>query len=92
MIHEDVPVIGRALTAHYMPSRPDVLKNIMDRGHAEGRSGNHNSWPIQALQKGDVYVADCFGKIAHFQKEAGGKFSSLNLGLPADIQSKAQQL
>ena len=64
MVHDDVPVIGRALTAHYMPSRPDVLKNIMDRGRAEGRSGNHNSWPIQALQKGDVYVADCFGKIA----------------------------
>jgi regulator of RNase E activity RraA len=64
MIHDDVPVIGRALTAHYMPSRPDVLKNIMDRGKKEGRSGNHNSWPIQALQKGDVYVADSFGKIA----------------------------
>ncbi|MCB1120852.1 MAG: RraA family protein [Verrucomicrobiae bacterium] len=64
LIHDDVPVVGRALTAHYMPSRPDVLKNIMDRGHRQGRSGNHNSWPIQELQKGDVYVADCFGKIA----------------------------
>lgn len=64
MIHEDVPVIGRALTAHYMPSRPDVLENIMARGKVQGRSGNHNSWPIQALQKGDVYVADSFGKIA----------------------------
>ena len=64
MVHDDVPVIGRALTAHYMPSRPDVLKNIMERGHAEGRSGNHNSWPIQELQMGDVYVADRFGKIA----------------------------
>ena len=64
MVHDDVLVIGRALTAHYMPSRPDVLKNIMERGHAEGRSGNHNSWPIQELQMGDVYVADSFGKIA----------------------------
>jgi regulator of RNase E activity RraA len=36
----------------------------MERGHAEGRSGNHNSWPIQELQMGDVYVADSFGKIA----------------------------
>lgn len=64
MIHDDVPVIGRALTAHYMPSRPDVEKNIVDRGHREGRSGNSNSWPIQKLGKDDVYVADCFGKIA----------------------------
>ena len=64
MVHDDVPVIGRALTAHYMPSRPDVLKNIMERGHAQGRSGNSNAWPIQELGKGDVYVADSFGKIA----------------------------
>lgn len=64
MIHDDVPVIGRALTAHYMPARPDVLKNILDRGHKKGWSGNHNAWPIQELGQGDVYVADCFGKIA----------------------------
>jgi regulator of RNase E activity RraA len=62
MIHDDVPVVGRALTAQYMPSRPDVNKLVLDRGHAEGRVGNHNSWPIDMLQPGDVYVADCFGK------------------------------
>ncbi len=63
MIHSDIPVVGRALTAQYMPSRPDVKKKIDDKGHAEGRIGASNSWPIDMLQKGDVYVADCFGKI-----------------------------
>jgi len=63
MIHSDVPVVGRALTAQYMPSRPDVKKKIDDKGHAEGRIGASNSWPIDMLQKGDVYVADCFGKV-----------------------------
>ncbi len=63
-IHDDVPVIGRALTALYMPSRPDVSQSIMERGKKEGRIGNSNSWPIAMLEKGDVYVADCFGKIA----------------------------
>jgi regulator of RNase E activity RraA len=63
MVHEDVPVIGRALTAMYMPSRPDILKNITARGHKQGRTGNTNSWPIEKLSKGDVYVADGFGKI-----------------------------
>ena len=63
MIHSDVPVVGRALTAQYMPSRPDVKKKIDDNGHAEGRIGASNSWPIDMLQKGDVYVADCFGKV-----------------------------
>jgi len=63
MIHDDVPVVGRALTAMYMPSRPDVESNIKARGHTEGRKGNTNSWPIEMLSQGDVYVADGFGKI-----------------------------
>lgn len=64
MVHNDVPVIGRALTAMYMPSRPDVEKNIKNRGiSTRGRKGNTNSWPIEMLTKGDVYVADGFGKI-----------------------------
>ena len=63
MIHSDVTIVGRALTAQYMPSRPDVKKKIDDKGHAEGHIGASNSWPIDMLQKGDVYVADCFGKV-----------------------------
>ena len=64
MVKNDVPVVGRALTAMYMPSRPDVEKNIKERGiSSQGRKGNTNSWPIEMLSKGDVYVADGFGKI-----------------------------
>ena len=57
------PVVGSAVTAMYMPSRPDVEKNIKARGAAQGRKGNTNSWPIETLVKGDVYVADSYGKI-----------------------------
>ncbi len=64
MVHDDVPVVGRALTAHYMPARVELATRITERGHQEGRIGPMNSWPIDALQKGDVYVADGFGKIA----------------------------
>jgi len=46
-----------------MPSRPDIEKNIKERGWKNGFVGNTNSWPISVLQKDDVYVADCFGKI-----------------------------
>ncbi|MDR3715063.1 MAG: RraA family protein [Puia sp.] len=60
----DTPVVGRALTARYMPGRPDIEKLIKDRGKQEGRVGNTNSWPIDMLSKGDVYVADGCGKIA----------------------------
>ncbi|WP_194776215.1 RraA family protein [Pararhodonellum marinum] len=54
---------GRAVTAMYLPSRPDVERNIKERGAKEGRKGNTNSWPIDILTKGDLYVADAFGKI-----------------------------
>lgn len=58
------PVVGRAVTAMFMPSRPDIEKNIKERGTTkQGRKGNTNAWPIETLTKGDVYVADGFGKI-----------------------------
>jgi len=64
MVNNDVPVIGRAVTAMFMPTRPDIEKNIKARGTTrDGRKGNTNSWPIETLTKGDVYVADGFGKI-----------------------------
>lgn len=62
-LHDNVPIVGRALTAQYMPNRPDVANQIKKKGKEEGRVGNTNSWPIDMLVNGDVYVADCFGKI-----------------------------
>ena len=60
----DSTMTGRAVTAMYMPSRPDIEKNIKTRGAKQGRKGNTNSWPIDVLTKGDLYVADAFGKIS----------------------------
>lgn len=62
-LHDDVPVVGRALTVRYMPNRPDVSNQIKKKGKEDGRIGNPNSWPIDMLKEGDVYVADAFGKI-----------------------------
>jgi regulator of RNase E activity RraA len=62
-LHIEKPFAGRALTAQYMPVRPDMAKAIAAEGKAEGRVGGNNSWPIAELQIGDVYVADGFGKI-----------------------------
>jgi regulator of RNase E activity RraA len=64
MIHPDQPFVGRALTAAYLPSRPDLVERIMRTGKEEGRIGPSNSWPIDMLQRGDVYIADGFGKVA----------------------------
>lgn len=63
ILKEDEPVVGRALTARYMPKRPELMDRLTEKGHTLGRVGAMNSWPIDALQQGDVYVADGFGKV-----------------------------
>ena len=56
---------GRVVTAQFMPTRPDLDSLVRAQGKAEGRSqkGGINIWPIDILTKGDVYVADGYGKI-----------------------------
>ena len=54
---------GRALTAQYMPARPDMVSVINAEGKRDGRVTGNNQWPINELVMGDVYVADGFGKI-----------------------------
>lgn len=56
---------GRVVTAQFMPSRPDLDSIVKEHGKAEGRSqkGGINIWPIDVLTKGDIYVADGYGKV-----------------------------
>jgi len=63
ILHPDRSFVGRALTAAYLPSRPDLEEHVLRLGKAEKRSGKPNAWPIDMLQKGDVYVADGMGKV-----------------------------
>lgn len=66
IIHPEEAMTGRVITAQYMPLRPDYEKQIKEQGKTEKRSmqGGTNSWPIDVLATGDVYVADAYGKIA----------------------------
>lgn len=65
ILREDQVMTGRAVTAQYMPLRPDVNDLVKEIGKREGRAqaGGTNSWPIDGLVDGDIYVADGFGKI-----------------------------
>lgn len=54
---------GRALTALYMPRRPDMRTVMEEKGRQSGCVGDQISWPIDMLVQGDVYVADVFGKV-----------------------------
>jgi len=60
-IHPDQILVGRALTAVWMPGRPDIQKVIEDQGKKDNRQGATNAWPVDMLQPRDVYVADHFG-------------------------------
>jgi regulator of RNase E activity RraA len=61
VIDPDAVLVGRAVTATFVPGRPDIHRRYDERGHAQGRSGSQNSWPVDILEPGDVYVADQFG-------------------------------
>ena len=58
-------LVGRVVTAVFMPRRPDVDSVIKENGKKEGRVGDENSWIIDILQPGDVLVVDLFGKVRY---------------------------
>jgi len=60
VINPDSVLVGRAVTATFMPARPDVWKAIDSVGKKGGKRGQ-NTWAVDLLVKGDVYVADQFG-------------------------------
>jgi regulator of RNase E activity RraA len=57
--------VGRAVTAQFLPHRPDYHQAIQQTGLGEGRGsvGGQNSWIIETLQPDDVMVVDIFGKV-----------------------------
>lgn len=63
VLRDDIVMTGRALTVQYLPKRDDFDKVIREKGKSEKRVGNFNSWPIDMLKPGDIYVADGYGKI-----------------------------
>ncbi|MFC2098859.1 RraA family protein [Bacteroidota bacterium] len=73
-VHPGGVLVGRALTVMYMPRRPDLQDEIIRQGKEDGRVGDQVSWPIDMLEKGDVYVADVYGR------EVGGPIIGGNLG------------
>lgn len=57
-------LVGRVVTAQFMPFRPDMNAVINDHGKQEHRVGHgQNSWVIDTLVKRDVMVVDLYGKI-----------------------------
>ena len=64
VIHPEQEMIGRVLTAQYMPMRFDYDDYLQEVGKKQGINRVNNNLPVTSLSEGDVYVADAFGKIA----------------------------
>jgi regulator of RNase E activity RraA len=62
-LHPDRVVVGRAVTAQFMPIRPDLDEVVQQIGTSDGRIGGQNTWVIDSLGPRDVLVVDIFGKI-----------------------------
>lgn len=61
-INPDSVLVGRAVTAVFVPGRPDIHRVIDEKGHTQdGRIKSQNAWTIDLLVQGDVYVVDQFG-------------------------------
>lgn len=73
-IFPDKVLIGRALTAQWMPGRPDVQRVVEEEGKQDHRIGSQNAWPVDMLQPRDVYVCD------HFELKQDGPSIGDNVG------------
>ncbi len=66
VLHPELKMAGRVVTAMYMPARPDIDTIMLGKFREKGIMLN-NQWPMDQLQPGDVLVIDMYGKV-----EGGG--------------------
>lgn len=62
-IHPELVLVGRAVTAAFVPKRPDLEEVTNELGKQDNRIGAQNSWIIDTLVENDVIVVDLFGKV-----------------------------
>src|SRR5215211_6884993 len=53
-LHPDRILVGRAVTAAYVPHRPDLHELVEEQGREQGRIGGQNSWVIDTLEERDT--------------------------------------
>ncbi|MCA1645832.1 MAG: RraA family protein, partial [Chloroflexi bacterium] len=81
-LHPEQVLVGRAVTAMFVPMRPDLHDVVEAEGRTDGRTSGQNTWVIDTLVDGDVIVVDLFGKIRD------GTFAGDNLA--TTIKSRAR--
>jgi regulator of RNase E activity RraA len=64
LLHPGTKMVGRAFTAQFMPTRPDIMGALTGNAKKAGIESYTHQYAIDQLQPGDVLVADLFGKAA----------------------------
>jgi regulator of RNase E activity RraA len=62
ILHPGLKLVGRAFTAQFMPTRPDIMGALTANASKAGIARYNHQYAIDQLQPGDVFVADMFGK------------------------------
>jgi 4-hydroxy-4-methyl-2-oxoglutarate aldolase len=62
VLHPGMKLVGRAVTAQFMPVRQDLNELLLQEMKNRAFRGAAHQWVIDQLQPGDVLVADLFGK------------------------------
>ena len=82
-VHPERVLVGRAVTAQFVPTRPDLRAVVDGWGAQREARGFHNSWVIDTLVEDDVVVVDLFGKVKD------GTFAGDNLGTAIANRTRA---
>ncbi len=83
VLHPGKKLVGRVVTAQYIPLRPDVADVAEAAAKERGVKATINQRVIDTLQPGDVIVVDLFGK------GEGGTFVGDNLATYVYVTTKA---
>jgi 4-hydroxy-4-methyl-2-oxoglutarate aldolase len=62
LLHPGTKMSGRAFTAQFMPTRPDIMGALTANASKAGIQSYTHQYALDQLQPGDVFVADVFGK------------------------------
>jgi regulator of RNase E activity RraA len=79
IVHPEKHLVGRAVTAQFMPLREDVLSVAEQKANGDGPKRNANQRVIDMLGDGDTIVVDLYGK------QEGGTYVGDNLATAINV-------
>ncbi|MEZ5398576.1 MAG: dimethylmenaquinone methyltransferase [Bryobacteraceae bacterium] len=89
VVQPGVKLTGRAVTAQFMPLRPDLNNLLLQDMKLRNFTASAHQWVIDQLQPGDIFVVDLFGKsdggtIVGDNLAAAVKSATVNGGIVVD--------